>query len=1067
MALAQQEIIASVKARMGQFRRDVVGSFVGVRKDIDRINRDIASKQLAIVKTTSAAEKRAIRSTIAELRRKNVVLRQINASAKSFLTTMTRASLIIGITVALIGSQLLRAMGRAAKLGIDLNTEFEAMQVGVAATLAANTQVVDSMGKQLKGAKAIIGAQTLALDIQERIFEVALATGGTVEDTLGAFRIGLPLILQDIKQAGRDANEALNETLDVVKGLSLAAIAIGIPAELVRLQIDDILKGVVTTRTLLARVLGIQQEQLRVAKEQGKIVTFTLDKLKAFFDAQEQLLGKFAAIKQRLVAIGQIILTQVTKGGFLLLKVILSDILASIVIFDEKTKAIKGFRPEIIEQIELMRDAFSDFLVTVVVSTPIILRFLLEIVFMFGRLVAGIDLVIGGFLNLTSIGQQFRAEELAQQAGKRLETAKRIRRGESNIFDLLSFGFDVDKPEGREKIAANLEQLAIENQKTAARMLESATQNALFAETAKEFAASIRDLRAGTTTILGTVQDAISGALPAIRELRELLRGGAAPSGISLRLPPSTAPDIRTAGASLFALQSRLRTAQTAEKSISLQKDIRDLLGEFEGEDVKAVKEVAKFFTKMAKDLEKAAKEAGKLAANIRKAAIKDIEEQIEKRISNIRRLGKLQEQIIKLTAASEKQAITEIFNLRAQMIEDTAQSEQELKDQLFENEIQRTIALAQEQKARFESLISDIKSSAGRVFDAMLEKGKSVFRSLAEFATGIFTTLLRTIFINVVEGIAKGVLTTLGKVLRKGKKGGILDKLADLLGLPDPRIQKELKEAQIALKNATNENTKAIIDLTQALRALSIPAGGGAGGGGGLGTLGGLGGIVGTVGQFLPGRAGAAAGTVGGLFGGGGKGNIFGGGRGGGGIGGIGNILGTAGQAALGFVGAGVSAGIAAGTGAAAGATGALTALASAAPILAPLIGGLIAFQILSTGAERREARRVKTVQRAFESGQFTPTERMNFLFANQATVGGTLGSEFVEGQGGMFFETPRGGGAGVTVNINALDAKSFADRKDELFEVFEPLVQTRLSQAPVRSNNMRTSMIRALDPA
>jgi hypothetical protein len=59
------------------------------------------------------------------------------------------------------------------------------------------------------------------------------------------------------------------------------------------------------------------------------------------------------------------------------------------------------------------------------------------------------------------------------------------------------------------------------------------------------------------------------------------------------------------------------------------------------------------------------------------------------------------------------------------------------------------------EHKRQYERMIDGIRDGAGRVFDAMLTKGESVFSSLAKFAEGVLQTMLRNIFQNAMTSLA------------------------------------------------------------------------------------------------------------------------------------------------------------------------------------------------------------------------------------------------------------------------------------------------------------------------
>ena len=62
-----------------------------------------------------------------------------------------------------------------------------------------------------------------------------------------------------------------------------------------------------------------------------------------------------------------------------------------------------------------------------------------------------------------------------------------------------------------------------------------------------------------------------------------------------------------------------------------------------------------------------------------------------------------------------------------------------------------------EEQKRQYEKMVDSIREGAGRVFDAMLTKGESVFSSLARFAESVLQTMLRNVFQNSVQALALG----------------------------------------------------------------------------------------------------------------------------------------------------------------------------------------------------------------------------------------------------------------------------------------------------------------------
>jgi hypothetical protein len=78
-----------------------------------------------------------------------------------------------------------------------------------------------------------------------------------------------------------------------------------------------------------------------------------------------------------------------------------------------------------------------------------------------------------------------------------------------------------------------------------------------------------------------------------------------------------------------------------------------------------------------------------------------------------------------------------------------------------------------EKQQEQWERMLDTIREGAGRVFDAMLTKGQSVFASLANFAQGVLQTMLRNIFQNAVAGLMTAGSGGISRILGGGGAGG------------------------------------------------------------------------------------------------------------------------------------------------------------------------------------------------------------------------------------------------------------------------------------------------------
>ena len=248
---------------------------------------------------------------------------------------------------------------------LRLNSIFDSMRIGLAATLAQNARITDASGRQIFGLQAVIGLQQTSLDTQKKIVAAAFESGSTLDNFLDAFRLAVPLTLQ--------LGGNIDDAIDVTKRLTLAATAIGIPFDLVRLQIDDILRGVVTTRTTLARVLGINQEQLRVERERGTIIEFVRQKTEAFLQSQELLAGTYQILLNRAQLLAQVVKKELGEGAFEVVRAVLNEIVGLVGQLDKKTGELK-LNPEFAKIAVEAKDALREFFLILLDTAPAAVR---------------------------------------------------------------------------------------------------------------------------------------------------------------------------------------------------------------------------------------------------------------------------------------------------------------------------------------------------------------------------------------------------------------------------------------------------------------------------------------------------------------------------------------------------------------------------------------------------------------------------------------------------------------------------------------------------------------------
>ena len=356
--VAVSKVSNSIKLTARQLRReqDKIASSIRRTQKFLKSNLRVRKQNARAAKDTA----QATRNQSSSLGKMPSALGTIKGLFDKVFSVASKIGRVLAIIsgVTLIG--ILFAMKKWLLGGIALNAEFQAMEVGVAATLAANTKILDVNKKQLTGVQAVIAAQGISLAAQNKLVAAAFRSGQSLQEFVQAFRIALPLITK--------VGGSVEDTIDLVKRLSLAAAAIGIPMSLVRIQIDDLAKGVVTTRTLLAQVLGITQEQLRLEKERGNLIGFLKERTQAFLDAQTLLESKFNIQIGKLKLISELASLEVTKDSFRVILDIITAITSRVAEINDFTGKFKfndkfqSFLDQISVFVTLMTKAFFKFL---------------------------------------------------------------------------------------------------------------------------------------------------------------------------------------------------------------------------------------------------------------------------------------------------------------------------------------------------------------------------------------------------------------------------------------------------------------------------------------------------------------------------------------------------------------------------------------------------------------------------------------------------------------------------------------------------------------------------------
>lgn len=284
-------------------------------------NRAAAGRTAGIVPVPGGGTPTA-RNTLTDL---SGASRNANREGNRLLFTFRRLfGVLAAFTAARVAAQGIADLVRRM---VEFNKIVESARLGIASLITASSDVRDAVGGTVDAQERLILAQKEARRQTALLRKDGLATAATYEQLVDTFQIAIG--------PGLAANLDLDQIRKFTVQVSQAAAAAGVAQNQLSEEIRSILSGTIQQRTTrLAAVLGITNEDVRKAKEAGRLFEFLQEKFGAFTLAGEEALGTFTAI----VSNAQDALSQILGAGglefFEELKSLLQDFQGALVATD-------------------------------------------------------------------------------------------------------------------------------------------------------------------------------------------------------------------------------------------------------------------------------------------------------------------------------------------------------------------------------------------------------------------------------------------------------------------------------------------------------------------------------------------------------------------------------------------------------------------------------------------------------------------------------------------------------------------------------------------------------------
>lgn len=377
-----------------------------------RIHKDILSlARKQKISLQRAAKELGVSASKAKLL--GIEMNKVNDFAANFLFTFRRLVGILAIFT--IARRFAGLIGNAVKEMSRFNSVLEQSRIGFAALLASAGEMVGANGQLVTGAEEYIQALVIAEDIQTKIRLSALGTVATYEDLLGAFQSGIGPGLA----AGLNLDQIEAVTIALVK----AASTLGVEGSQFTEEVRSIIQGTGALRTTrLLQIPGLSKENIRLAKEQGRLFDQIISTLEPFNKATEDITRSWAGLQSQVRDVVSSLLASGSVEYFDSLKSAMEGFVNALVSRDKILKDNFGLNPDAVEAVKEVSSALqaviNDFGTLVSFDElfgslrlnfaaigevlKLISAFLVPVIVGFGR---GVTLVMGMLAGIIKIGR--------------------------------------------------------------------------------------------------------------------------------------------------------------------------------------------------------------------------------------------------------------------------------------------------------------------------------------------------------------------------------------------------------------------------------------------------------------------------------------------------------------------------------------------------------------------------------------------------------------------------------------------------------------------------------------
>lgn len=246
---------------------------------------------------------RAAGASVRQYTRDHVNMANVMRTSTSVLSDLRRQLLIMVTAFGAISKTL-----GFFKEGIAFNQVIETSTLGIAALITAEANLRNEQGRLLQGTEALGAAQVLASDQIRQLRIAGIETSATTKELVTAF--------QEAVGAGISVGLTLDQIRKFTVSVAQAATTINLPFNQLNQEVRSILQGTIDRNSRIAKALQLTNEEVRLAKEQGRLYDLLNEKFKAFNVAGVESLKTWATLESTIEDAKQLLAGEITHGFF-------------------------------------------------------------------------------------------------------------------------------------------------------------------------------------------------------------------------------------------------------------------------------------------------------------------------------------------------------------------------------------------------------------------------------------------------------------------------------------------------------------------------------------------------------------------------------------------------------------------------------------------------------------------------------------------------------------------------------------------------------------------------------